>query len=493
MNLRRPAPLGLLSLSLLAAVPVVGCAKGGDTSPADPYPETGGGGSGASDAAPDATGGSAGSPGSAGTSGTGGLPADASVDTDQDAPSDVALDGADDGATDTTLESGGGLPVGEPCTADADCSSGFCKEVGTPGAPLKACIRPCLSGIECPAGTRCTSVPSLGHVCAPYHDEACALCTNDDDCHIIGNQCLTGAGGQQYCAVDCSFDNACPVGLQCQTVSGKKLCVQPSGQQCPCAPNRDGETRPCENHVNGVVCHGSETCDGQQSTFVGCTALTPSSEVCNGVDDDCNGTVDDLPHATCSCSGGTCSLVCNAGYAHYPDGLPESDGCPCPADAHDGSDGGACASPHTVTAVADVGGTPTVVTGTLSSDTDEDWFRVTFNDVSEANANSFHASISLTSNPNGEFVFVVVADCAAVPSAARYTSVDDCVNYLSGGVGLSPCGDAAGQNHCAIRTMTRTIGVLRNPAAPSKTCASYTLSIAAAGPCDTSSFDGCVW
>ncbi len=474
-----------------------GCATGGTTTPGGDYTPTddGGGAGGSPEAGPDGSGGTGGTAGQdaapdSTATGGGGQAGDAAADVSPDSTTDAATDAPSEAGSET----GAGLPLGSACSTNAECASGFCDDVGQPGAPNKACIRPCLPNTPCPDGTRCTTVSALGKVCAPYHDEACATCATDDDCKIQGNHCLSASGGQLYCAVDCSFDGTCPTGLECQTVSGNKVCVPQGGAQCPCAPNRNGDTRPCQNTANGIVCTGVETCDGSQGAFVGCTATTPSPEVCNGLDDDCNGVVDDLPHATCSCSGGTCTMVCAPGYTNYPAGLPQSDGCPCVVDAFQSTDGGSCGTPHAVAAVADVGGTASrTISGTLSSDTEVDWFALTFTDTAESGTNSFHASIALTSNPNDEFVFVVVSACTAAPTAPQYTSVDTCVNFSNGGAGEAPCGNVTGQNHCDDRSIARLVGVMRNPAATTKTCSAYELTIAAAGPCDPSTADTCTW
>jgi hypothetical protein len=92
----------------------------------------------------------------------------------------------------------------------------------------------------------------------------------------------------------------------------------------------------------------------------------PSVEMCNGVDDDCDGMVDDGAETMCpgamnavaSCSGGACGFTCNAGFGNC-NGTPGDGcevslntdpancgacgrGCPAPAGGMAGCSGGTC-------------------------------------------------------------------------------------------------------------------------------------------------------
>jgi hypothetical protein len=84
-------------------------------------------------------------------------------------------------------------------------------------------------------------------------------------------------------------------------------------EDCPCD---DGKTEACYEGPTatrgvGRCQDGSHTCNrGNWSTCVG--SILPAVETCNGIDDDCNGTVDD----GCECRDGqrqTCTTACGSG------------------------------------------------------------------------------------------------------------------------------------------------------------------------------------
>ena len=49
----------------------------------------------------------------------------------------------------------------------------------------------------------------------------------------------------------------------------------------------------CGSTDDGACEYGTETCD-DAGAWVGCNAVGPGDEICNGIDDNCDGTTDDL-------------------------------------------------------------------------------------------------------------------------------------------------------------------------------------------------------
>jgi hypothetical protein len=78
---------------------------------------------------------------------------------------------------------------------------------------------------------------------------------------------------------------------------------------CECVT---GDTRPCGSNV-GECQEGTETCDNGTWSGVCAGEVGPALEVCNGLDDDCDGVIDDgNPGGGGSCSTGL-SGICEAG------------------------------------------------------------------------------------------------------------------------------------------------------------------------------------
>jgi hypothetical protein len=199
-----------------------------------------------------------------------------------------------------------------PCTANDDCESGFCVE--SPIGPV--CTVTCLD--SCPEGYSCLGIlntfPDIVFICVPDGLKLCAACQVDEQC---GSGKCVDIGGSGFCTRDCASD-ACPLGYTCidndvETAGGfAKQCVPDNGA-CDCNASNDGQTRACSVQNEHGECFGTETCDGGVG-WTGCTALDPLPEVCNGVDDDCNGIADDgLPSGqpcTAEVPGvGTCTGV----------------------------------------------------------------------------------------------------------------------------------------------------------------------------------------
>jgi hypothetical protein len=110
-------------------------------------------------------------------------------------------------------------PIGDPCTWNAECTSGLCTpEQGTSGPTYwtgGSCTQQCSATVECPSGASCVPFESAGSYCV-------AWCEAVDGCRP-GYVCATDVHG---CLPDCSQGWSCGTALTCNDLTG--LCVPPS-------------------------------------------------------------------------------------------------------------------------------------------------------------------------------------------------------------------------------------------------------------------------
>lgn len=443
-----------------------------------------------------------------------------------------------DGGTTST-----GIPKGEiggPCDVQADCkdSDATCTQVGV----NKVCTKPCPP--TCPQGTYCSIIQG-DPICVPNLGQMCLPCTGSVDCKNPSDECLTSPFGDKFCAIDCTTIPLCPNGFTCMAASDYlssggmgsssggnggngggggagggsdagsppppvgvpyKFCVPSGGLSCPCNDKRDGVKRSCKVENADGVCTGSESCDGAASKWVGCTAKTPTAEVCNAVDDNCNTVADESdpnsmcmaegpppPHAGWQCKAGICSVApCEAGWVAYPQtGVPE-DGCPCQVEMGEPND--SCGAATNAGQVSDSGGSLSI-SGTLSSDSDVDMWVFNTVDDAQAGTNAYHVSIDFTAPmPNDEFVMAVMRGdpCMDAPggAASEITSYDWCVdgsfNGSNGMMGEGPCGPQSAV-HCANHSSVYYVRVSRKAGAVGS-CTGYSITVTAQGgdACDFS-------
>ncbi len=435
----------------------------------------------------------------------------------------------------TTTGTGGGDAgptgmIGSPCTET--CEEGTCTVVGNG----KYCTTACPPA--CPTGTYC-SIIAGNPLCVPDLGQECATCTTASDCKLPSDACLVAPLGDNFCARDCSVDGVCPSGFVCTgtaayegpdggpgTGSGgsggasggaggsnagggggaaplpgaaDKWCVPAAGASCPCDAARNGVTNSCAITNTYGTCPGTETCSGESGTWMGCTAMTPMMEICNGKDDNCNGEVDEgdpntlcafmgptPPNASWACANGTCQLgTCDPGWTAYPPGGPASAGCACAVDAS--GPNGSCATAVNAGTVTSTGA-PILIQGTLSSDGEVDYYTFETTDVNQTTTNSYHVAINFTApTTNTEFVMDVIrgAPCTETPtgSGTNITSYDWCVNATNGTIGEDPCGPTA-TNHCADHSSVYYLRVYR-AAGVTGTCTPYQITVSGGGgTCD---------
>jgi hypothetical protein len=186
---------------------------------------------------------------------------------------------------------------GDPCKRAEDCVSGYCLPPGpgNGGVCTRECDpQPCPEEWECK--THITETGSAQLCVQAIPDKLCQLCSVDSQCNAIGDLCLE-IGGEFVCSKDCSLFQ-CPAGYDCRAVEvagGSARQCQPSGGSCECSDATIGLTRPCTVSNEHGSCYGSMTCEpGDPLPVWGdCDAPEAEQEICNGLDDDCDGLTDD--------------------------------------------------------------------------------------------------------------------------------------------------------------------------------------------------------
>ena len=271
--------------------------------------------------------------------------ADAGKETVNDEVAEVIIfsdaPGATDAGLDIPLDLGIELPVlpcdpGEGCftdgcTENSDCQSGWCVEhMGE-----KVCSQTCQE--ECPEGWTCTQVagtaPDLVFVCVSNFPNLCRPCAEADDCAgATGTEdaCVQYGEGENFCGGACAAGTGaskeCPWGFSCkkvETVDGVEVeqCMADAGE-CPCTDTSVelGLWTPCELSNEHGACTGKRACE--EEGLSECNAPVPAAEMCNGLDDDCDGEVDEP-----TLEGGDYVNLCDDGNDCTDDECAGEEGC----------------------------------------------------------------------------------------------------------------------------------------------------------------------
>jgi hypothetical protein len=217
------------------------------------------------------------------------------------------------------------LGFGCPCQGHADCASGLCLETSNGLVCSEACEECCPTGFVC--REQIVVGADKRFVCQDPHVRLCDPCTENvqcDDATPGGDYCVElpgddGAGGT-FCATACDDDGSCPDGYDCREVtsvdgSASLQCV-PTSENCACSPSaveKKLETT-CAIVNDFGRCEGQRVCTASGPSP--CDAETPTAEVCNGLDDDCDLQLDEAtcgPGQSCKDEGDGFECVCDGG------------------------------------------------------------------------------------------------------------------------------------------------------------------------------------
>ncbi len=236
----------------------------------------------------------------------------------------------------SSCEEGEGC-LGEPCNESGDCLSGICSmHLGE-----YVCSKTCDE--DCPQGWSCKLVTSGGdsqYVCVSNYSHLCLPCADSGDCSDEAglNACVQYAAGGTFCGGACELGVPCPDGYSCQevdTAAGTKSfqCVSVWGEcSCSSLAIESALATPCDISNPEGTCSGFRVCT--EEGLSDCDAQSPIAEICNGIDDNCNGQTDE---GTCD-DGNACTVdTCNGegGCAHEPiNGGECVDGSTCTQEDH---------------------------------------------------------------------------------------------------------------------------------------------------------------
>lgn len=170
------------------------------------------------------------------------------------------------------------------CIEHSDCPSGWCAWT----KDGKICAVECGNG--CKDGFVCRDIGGNKKVCLDPLGVACLPCKSDDECAFrfgVGGARCEDMDGYWFCLVKC-FDGLCPGGYTCEKEREDKegICKPVAGCSC----DWEGVTGKCVSVNEFGICEGDFKCEGGDHSIC---SVVPKEEVCNGVDDNCNGVIDE--------------------------------------------------------------------------------------------------------------------------------------------------------------------------------------------------------
>ncbi|MCC6557471.1 MAG: hypothetical protein IT372_31355 [Polyangiaceae bacterium] len=348
----------------------------------------------------------------------------------------------------------------------------------------------CASGV-----TDCDGVN--GVICAPIvaPGQLPESCNGlDDNCNGQTDEAIAQVG--QPCTAPgylgiCQFGtyscpSAPPYQLTCNHPLPGTIQETCNGQDDDCNGTIDDPSllnnQPCASGAPGVCAPGHTLCSGGSSTCISNIAPGSQSEICNTLDDNCNGQTDEMnPTPACAsqnpnaanvnswaCTSGACQITaCTSGYANI-NGAP-GDGCECATDqyAQNCNASGSTSVP--------LGGTVTM-TGKIETAAGSDW--LTFNFSVPGVGTAYHPKVSLTDSGGGQYAMDVMVNCAGQAAGCSTTGGANNESGINVTTWEQSYGYVAGPGCCSDSTPrvgSVRVRVYRTNGDP-PTCASYTVT-----------------
>jgi len=242
-----------------------------------------------------------------------------------------------------------------------------------------------------------------------------------------------------------------------------------------------GSGQSCNTGQSGICAAGLTTC---MSGSLTCNRINnPSTEICDGFDNDCDAQIDEMdPNATCGAqnpgAGGVGTWTCPVGactVSSCQTGYANIDGA--------ASNGCECVTDTNANSCATAASTNVAVgatvnfAGKIESAIGSDWFLVTFTD--RPVGQTYHPKVELTDNAGGQYAMDVQSTCGTPAACAPLGDG----NNTESGVSVSTweqvySGYVSGDGCCSDNTAHVTSVYVRvyrkNGDAP--TCTSYTVT-----------------
>jgi hypothetical protein len=173
-----------------------------------------------------------------------------------------------------------------------------------------------------------SGVRDAGTLPAPVVDAGPALLTevcgnhrDDDGDGLVDEDCICTVGEQRACSsAGQNGVGVCHAGVQTCEPTGEfgswGACV---GEVLPSAELCNGLDDDCDGVVDQALTQACSTACGSGTivctagAWTSCSAPAPTAEVCNGLDDDCDGQIDEGLDRACSSACGAGTQVCSAG------------------------------------------------------------------------------------------------------------------------------------------------------------------------------------